>query len=335
MSVRTYLLAALGMVLLLTSGIGAGLWWFSGPPRPGPAVAPDITPSDPDRVRLIAIGDVGEDSPAQRQVRDAIGRVCQERGCDLMVMLGDNLYPSGLEAPDDPRMDEIVGEVYRPLELPVYMVLGNHDYGQLFDRQRAIWQAQWANRTDGFHMPSTTWTASAGPVGLWGLDTQELFWADATEQREWLDLTVRASTAKWRVALGHHPYLSNGKHGNAGSYEGLPGVPYASGAGIEAFYTQALCGRFDLVLTGHDHNLQWHEACGTAWIISGAGAKVTPLRDRGNQALFQAEHPGFVWIEIAPSHATIAFYDETGTPRFERIRERDGTLREPHAPPAD
>ncbi|TVQ91065.1 MAG: hypothetical protein EA397_11255 [Deltaproteobacteria bacterium] len=335
MTTKTYLRAFLGLVLILSAGIGAGLWWYSGPKRPDPVVAPAPEVSDPERVRLIALGDVGDDSPAQRQVRDAVGRVCKARGCDFLVLLGDNLYPSGMETPDDPRMDEIVGDVYAPLGLPVYMVLGNHDYGQLYDRRRAIWQARWANRTSGFHMPSTTWLTQAGPVGLWGLDTQELYWDDATAQRSWLDRTVQHSTSRWRIALGHHPYLSNGKHGNAGSYEGLPGVPYAAGTGLQRFFEGSVCGRFDLVLTGHDHNLQWHEACGTTWIVSGAGAKTTPLVDRGNESLFEAEHPGFVWIELRPDDATIAFYDETGSAAYEANKTRGGTVSQPGAPNVD
>ena len=38
----------------------------------------------------------------------------------------------------------------------------------------------------------------------------------------WLtDEWAGGSTGTWRIAYGHHPYLSNGPHGNAGMYEGF------------------------------------------------------------------------------------------------------------------
>lgn len=326
MNPRIYLRAGLGFALLIAGGIGVGLWIFSGDARPDPAVAPPIQVADPDRVRLVALGDVGEDSATQRHVRDAVGRVCAERGCDFAVMLGDNLYPRGLEAPDDPRMSEIVGDIYAPLKLPIYLVLGNHDYGSMLDRQKAAWQVAWAARTPGFEMPAPTWTAQAGPVGLWGLDSTEVFWAGGEPQAAWIDQTVRASSARWRVALAHHPLRSNGKHGNAGSYEGLPGVPIADGAALEKLYTERLCGRFDLLLTGHDHNLQWIEHCGLTQIVSGAASKVTPRVDRGNRTVFEHDGPGFAWIQLDPDHATIAFHGADGALLFEARRRRDGAI---------
>lgn len=326
MRLRTYLRALLGLALLLGGGIGLGLFFFGDTARTEPAIAEPVAVADPELVRMVAIGDVGKDTAVQRQVRDAIGRVCQVRGCDLLALLGDNLYPRGMEAPDDPRMDEIMGQTYASLDLPTYLVLGNHDYGHRLDRQRAAWQVQWAQRTPGFELPAPTWTTHAGPVGLWGLDTTELFWSGAAPQQVWLDRTVRASSARWRVALGHHPYKSNGRHGNAGAYEGLPGVPYADGAGLAAFYQDHVCGRFDLVLTGHDHNLQWIEACGGTFVVSGAGASTTPIEDRGTASVFASDRPGFVWISFTDDALQIAFYDETAQLLFEAERTRSGEI---------
>ncbi|WP_240167878.1 hypothetical protein [Streptomyces noursei] len=40
------------------------------------------------------------------------------------------------------------------------------------------------------------------------------------EQRAWLDGALRASRARWKIVLGHHPCLDNGKHGSAGACTG-------------------------------------------------------------------------------------------------------------------
>lgn len=323
-----YLAALLAFAVLMVAGIVMGQWATSGPARMAPAVAADVPVAEPSRLRLVALGDVGEGNATQRQVRDAVARLCEERGCDMAVLLGDNLYQRGMESPDDPRMDEIVGDMYRPWPFPTYMVLGNHDYNHTLDRQRAAWQVAWANRTDGFEMPSATWTAAAGPADLWGLDTTEVFWAGEETHTEWLAQTLRASSARWRVAFGHHPYLSDGPHGNAGAYEDMRGVPYTDGAAVAALFEDSVCGRFDLVFSGHDHSRQWHEGCGTGWIVSGTGSKATSLTDRGNRALYRTLEHGFVWVELADA-ARVAFVDVDGTVTFEAIRERDGTVRTP------
>jgi 3',5'-cyclic AMP phosphodiesterase CpdA len=38
-------------------------------------------------------------------------------------------------------------------------------------------------------------------------------------QRDWLKDALAKSTAQWRFAMGHHPYVSNGLHGNAGAWQ--------------------------------------------------------------------------------------------------------------------
>ncbi|CAM5585235.1 Calcineurin OS=Streptomyces rimosus subsp. rimosus (strain ATCC / DSM 40260 / JCM 4667/ NRRL 2234) OX=1265868 GN=SRIM_035225 PE=4 SV=1 [Streptomyces rimosus subsp. rimosus] len=76
------------------------------------------------------------------------------------------------------------------------------------------------------------------------------------EQRRWLDTALRASRARWKVVLGHHPYLNNGKHGSAGSYDGFVIGHYTSGVHLKELYEEVVCGRADVIMSGHDHTLQ-------------------------------------------------------------------------------
>ena len=60
-------------------------------------------------------------------------------------------------------------------------------------------------------------------MSLFGLDTNELFWSPwfgADDQYAWFEQEI-TSVNEWTIAFGHHPYISNGQHGNAGTYEGL------------------------------------------------------------------------------------------------------------------
>ncbi|MEU2432647.1 hypothetical protein ABZ611_24645 [Streptomyces sp. NPDC007861] len=76
------------------------------------------------------------------------------------------------------------------------------------------------------------------------------------EQRRWLDSALSASRATWKIMIGHHPYRNNGKHGSAGSYDGFVIGDHTSGIHLKEVYEEVVCGRADLILSGHDHTPQ-------------------------------------------------------------------------------
>jgi hypothetical protein len=262
-------------------------------------------------VRFVATGDVGKGNDTQRQVAEAMATVCAQRGCDLGLLLGDNLYDRGMTRGDDPRMDSVVGDIYRPIGVPFYLVHGNHDYAHGRNHQHASWARDWAARTDGFEHPAPWYRFEAGPAAFYGLDTTLAFWYSATPQQAWLNEQLPNERKQWIVAFGHHTFRSNGDHGNAGAYEGWPHVPWMSGAGLASLFDDALCGQVDLYLAGHDHSLQWLEHCGTQLLVSGAGAAPRPPVDRGNEAIFASGKAGFFWVELG-DQMTVVGFDATG-----------------------
>lgn len=263
-----------------------------------------------DRLRLIAVGDAGRANATQRKVAGAIERVCSERGCDLGVLLGDNLYDEGMVEPGDPRMAQAMA-AFAEVDLDWYLVHGNHDTGAGYGPARAEWARQWAEDTPRFHHPSPWYRLSAGPVDLFALDTEEAFWTGAGPQTRWLTEATTSSGARWTVAFGHHPFRSNGRHGNAGAYEGWVNLPFASGRALEELFRAGLCERADLYLSGHDHSLQLLEHCGVTLVVSGAGATARPLVGRGNPTHYQRATHGFAWIELAEV-GRVLFFDEDG-----------------------
>ena len=290
-----------------------------GPPATLPGSASDVA-QGATVVRFVATGDVGKGNETQRQVAEAMAAVCAERGCDLGLLLGDNLYDRGMTRAQDPRMDRIVGEVYGPVGVPFYMVHGNHDYAHGRNHQHAAWARDWAARTDGFEHPSPYYRFEAGPAAFYGLDTTRAFWYSAAPQTAWLKAQLPAETRRWKVVFGHHTFRSNGDHGNAGAYEGWSGVPWMSGAGLASLFEQGLCGEADLYLSGHDHSLQWLEHCGVQLVVSGAGAAPRTLGDRGNEPLFATDKAGFFWIELGDQMKVVGF-DHTGEVLVEAQRD--------------
>ena len=315
-------LRAGGAVLVIAAALW-GVAWALTPPASTPAWTAEAEVADPDRVRFVAVGDLGEATPAQERVAAGIAAVCAERGCDFGVLLGDNVYPRGLASADDPAgamLADLPGD-----DLVWYAVLGNHDYGHSRSWDRGDAQIAFARRSDRLRIAAPHHAFRAGPAVFAGVDTTRVFWG-ASEAGPWLH-AVGDEEAAWHVVLAHHPYRSLGPHGDAGWYEGLPLIPYASGRRIAALVEAEVCGRFDLYLSGHDHSRQWHEACGTGFVVSGAGAKPTPVRD--GDAVFASGSEGFVWVELGPDDAQLAFYDAgAGRIDFEAVRRRDGSIAE-------
>ena len=135
----------------------------------------------------------------------------------------------------------------------------------------------------------------------------------------------------WVFLAGHHPFRSNGKHGNAGSYDspefgGIPianPIPAAAGAHVKSFFETHLCGLAQVYFAGHDHSRQWIDEpsalCGTEMIVTGAGASTTEIRDRGNEAFFEdAAKPGFLYVDIKDDQLTGEFWDIDGVMNYTR-----------------
>jgi hypothetical protein len=114
--------------------------------------------------------------------------------------------------------------------------------------------------------------------------------------------------ASWRIAFGHHPYVSNGPHGNAGEYDGvaIDGL-IGSGTGLREFFDEYVVGHFDVYFAGHDHSIQdLGNLGGTEMLVSGGGSSHTDL-EGDNVVTFQADRKGFVYVEATATTMSFQF----------------------------
>jgi hypothetical protein len=238
-------------------------------------------------------------------------------------------------------------EPYIDVDLPFYAVLGNHDYGgQLVvdtpgagnEWDKGPLEVMYSDRSTKWTMPDTHYTLTMGNVGFIMLDTNSVIWDDTThgDQRAWYPSALaEVAGADWVFAAGHHPVRSNGAHGNAGNYESIEvggveipiPVPVLDGGNVESFFDDVVCGTVDVYFAGHDHNRQWldepGELCGAELIVSGAGAKVKDLEDRGNANHWQdATTEGFMYVVVDGNTLTGQFIDKNGVMNFERTITR-------------
>ena len=297
---------------------------------PSTASTETTTPATQDRVvQFVALGDAGEGNTAQHEVAAAIEQVCLARGCEFALYLGDNFYDSGVDSPDDSQFQTKFEDVYRHLWFPFYVVLGNHDYGADglgIEFWKSDHYIDYAATQTQFVFPNTYYSFTVEHVQFIAFNTTELFFGLTWNQADWVTelLSSQPPEVEWTLGFGHHPYISNGQHGNAGTYEGIPEwtplTEIPRGQFIQEFFDDNLCGNLQVYLSGHDHNRQVLEPnCGTEFIVSGAGAKTTDMPGRGNPTFFEDDtKEGFLWVEIRENLFTAAFYDSTGALDYEQ-----------------
>ncbi len=264
--------------------------------------------------QLIVIGDTGKDNDGQKIVADAMTKHCSVEVCNFGILAGDNVYQEGVTSPTDPVMDRMFKKYYNQLSFPFYVALGNHDYGEYSnDWIRGSYQLDYAKKNPQFILPNYFYYVEHSDFVLVVLDTSRLMWnKDVQAQERLINEAYSKANGKWFIVVGHHPYLSNGKHGNAGKYEGISFPPMVSGRDVKKFIEKHVCGKAQVYLSGHDHSLQLIDGriqnCQTTFAVSGSGASTTGLSAR-NVTLFEAEKLGFLSVNIDSANLGLKFID--------------------------
>jgi tartrate-resistant acid phosphatase type 5 len=256
------------------------------------------------RVRVLAFGDFGNGSAAQKSTASTIATYHRDRRFDLAVTLGDNFYDRGMESPADPRWETWFEQLYGPLGITFYGALGNHDWGHpdspaaemLYSAKSRTWQ-----------MPASYYTFTAGPVQFFAIDTQSVALAD--KQLQWLDGAIASSQARWKIVYGHHPIYSGG------AYEDRPD--------LITRLLPLLRNRVDAIFAGHDHNLQVikPEAGVHFFIAGGGGAGLYDLRPY-ERSIFASRSNGFAVIDADRDQLTVSLVDTSGKAVYEETIQK-------------
>jgi tartrate-resistant acid phosphatase type 5 len=305
-------------------------------------------------VQFVLVGDTGTGTPGQYAVAAAMATVCAERGCQFAIGLGDNIYEYGPDSVDDRQFRDKFEKPYAKLAFPFFMVLGNHDQSGIIPGSgvhpaRGDHEVAYTRLSAKWMMPARYYRFSAPFASATDWKTQvahpviEFFAIDSNylapqnypqhdwyrpgrpydlDQRDWLRAGLAASRASWKVVFAHHPLLNNGKDHNAGEFLGFG---LSKGVELKRLYEEEVCGKADLLVSGHDHSLQWmppQTRCGarTHFVISGAGAKLyersAPDKE-ANRTYFEAFGTlGFFWANVSADSLTLAAYtvDAKGVP---------------------
>jgi len=269
----------------------------------------------------VAIGDTGKGNKEQIEVGEAMAKDCRQENCRFAILLGDNIYDVGITSATDPQMIDKFERPYANMPVPFYVALGNHDYGKFAnDWARGDNQIEYSRRNPSFILPSHYYSFEHDDALFLVLDTSRLFHdKDTAEQVKFIRDALAANRAaampkKWIVAVSHHPYISNGPHGNAGRYDGVPLPPF-SGSVVKDVIEKEICPHAQLVLSGHDHSLQTLPAKGacakTLFVVSGGGASTTKLKG-SNPAHFQKSMLGFTRLHFNQDRVRVSHVGKDG-----------------------
>lgn len=258
--------------------------------------------------RLLVLGDQGTRDAAQFQVAAGLAKRHAAAPAQAVVLLGDNFYENGVSSVADPKWDGGFRLAYpaSALAVPFYAVTGNHDY-----RQSAQPEYDYVDPEGRWILDSP---AESLAVTIGGVPAAEIYLVDSTQVVEetlvgrrsvaWIIAAARASAAPVKILALHHAPVSHGMHGN-------------SRLVAEAFQAEFDEGVFDLVVAGHDHDLELSTVGTVDFAVSGAGAKLRSLGTGASQVWGQSRL-GFLELELNGTGYTLTFRDARAASLYTR-----------------
>ncbi len=237
-----------------------------------------------DEISMLILGDFGSGSENQRAVARAMEKTAEAKGCDLVLLTGDNFIQKGIISVEDEQLDTKFELMYN-FQLPFYAVLGNHDLA-------GNWKAQidYTAISERWNMPATNYNFTAGPVQIYAINTT------CSVQTLWR--LFKKTDKPWRLGLGHHPAISSGRHGGMTWLERVVIVL----SGIHFF------------VSGHNHVLEHTVFSKVDQVISGGGG--SPIEKSQKKPLSNTryinEDFGYIWAHFTSHQATFHYFDISG-----------------------
>ena len=156
-------------------------------------------------ITFAVIGDTGTGDEAQLSVARQMARQREKTPFEFVLMLGDNIYEKGEQKDVKPRFEEPYKDLI-DAGVKFYAALGNHDIISGLE-----FQTNYAN----FNMGGRRYYNFAkGPaenyenlLEFFALDSNEM----TPEQLKWLDVSLSASKARWKIAFSHHSIYSSAR----------------------------------------------------------------------------------------------------------------------------
>ena len=206
--------------------------------------------------KFAIIGDMGTGDDNQLRVSKSLKKLIDKENLEFVCGLGDNIYDCGAKTVDDIQFINKFEKPYSKIDdsIKFYMTLGNHDYGEHYCKcqvdDRELLQVKYGqlSQKNGkkWYMPSRYYTFKKGDIEFFALDANvdKQTKKEIDDQIKYMKPKIENSTAKWKIAFGHQPWVSIGDHGNAPKK-------------LQKFFNSLFgSGLIDIYMCGDDHNKQ-------------------------------------------------------------------------------
>lgn len=290
----------IGLLVASVATVGFYARWSRRAPRDAVGLIHQTQNLNSDTLRLFVLGDSGSGLPAQGRVARAMEDYCKKSPPDALIFLGDNFYMQGVASVDDPLwQDRMVSMYSGPClgEVPIYPVLGNHDYG--LDPGAQI---RMTNRWPRWRFPRRFYQITFGNIAtVTFYDSHILdFCFDATScSGDFLLNAHRSAGVSWHIVAAHHPIRSRSRKS------------FGHRGGLKPWLLEPwVCDYADISLAGHSHHLEYQKApCGLHHFISGGGG--ADINEVGPGPGFAESSHGFLVIEMTRSQAKGQFFNDS------------------------
>lgn len=265
------------------------LWtWavFAAPP------AVTVTPRD-GVLRFAVVGDTGDGTAA---VVRGISRVHTAKPLDAIILPGDNIYPCGVKSADDPKWSVL--QPLLALQIPLFPVLGNHDYCGDPDAQIAA-----SERFPEWRFPAREYVLQGRVADFAMIDTTPYVRRKARAPD--VGAMFGESRARWRIVVGHHTIVSSGYHGY---------FPRREHRRMLALLKPFRAAHVDLYICGHDHHLELVDGRPRMLVSGAASEPIGPVALHAHTLYPETTQTqgGFAVVEVTAETMTVTFFDLDG-----------------------
>jgi acid phosphatase len=281
------------------------------------AALPEAAGATAAALPFVLVGDWGRmGREHQTDVAVQMGETAAAIGSRFTVSMGDNFYENGVRGVDDPQWQSSFEQIYTApsLQSPWRIILGNHDY-----RGNVQAQIDYSQHSARWRLPAryyqlTETLPDGSKADFFYVDTSpfikqyigtktNIAGQDTDAQLAWLDGALAASTAPWKIVIGHHPIYTALDNGDGYDHD-QPDL-------IARLNPVLLKHDVPIYICGHDHCLQVVKMDGVTYVVNGAGSETyqpnPPIRGG-----FASGAHGFMTVRLSAATLDFALVDMTG-----------------------
>lgn len=276
-------------LVLLALGFGYSGWSSQEHiklPLPTPA---------PVQQTFLLVGDTGTGLQGQYAVAEAMRAHCElDQHCQAAFIAGDVIYDKGVDKANDAQFATKFEDVYKELQIPFYIALGNHDYLGCTDCYR-----EYTAQSTRWKSPASYYTQEFESVVFIVIDTEKFDMA----QQEWLRAELKNHASKKKVIVGHRPILTYEVTKLKENWHGKDELE------------NIICTEADYYVSGHAHVFEYvgrPKECTVKLLVVGTGGASLRQAVVPYPGVFAASTYGFVSMTTVSDTLSWKFISSTG-----------------------